>query len=127
VLIFCRNLDAFAEPEEDTVVLSTHHLQINADKVLALDGNAVPTGKFIKVEGTPFDFRNNTDAFTDTWSETVNLCGLGKSTTVHFLMTRLTSMSLGCQGYDACWIYNDPKHKGSKASLWSDKTGIKYV
>ncbi len=34
-----------------------HKLQINSDHILEVDDNLVPTGSFIPVDGTPFDFR----------------------------------------------------------------------
>jgi aldose 1-epimerase len=43
----------------------SHYLSINADKVLELDQDLIPTGKFIPVEGTPFDFRKEKMAGTD--------------------------------------------------------------
>ncbi|KAJ2912597.1 hypothetical protein MD484_g7813, partial [Candolleomyces efflorescens] len=50
------NLDAFEDPNTDTV-LDTHQLQIPASRVLDVDSNMIPTGKFIQVQDTAFDFR----------------------------------------------------------------------
>lgn len=35
-----------------------HKVQVNADHILELDENIIPTGKLMEVEQTPFDFRN---------------------------------------------------------------------
>jgi aldose 1-epimerase len=40
--------------------VSSHHLRLNCDTVLDIDNTLIPTGKLIKVEGTPFDFRETT-------------------------------------------------------------------
>lgn len=66
-----------------------HTLYIDASKVVALDGNAIPTGAFINVQGTPFDFRKP-QKLSARWDKTVDLC------------------SQGCQGYDrsAFWLNN---------------------
>tara|TARA_R110002096_G_scaffold200639_6_gene384672 strand:+ start:9994 stop:11094 length:1101 start_codon:yes stop_codon:yes gene_type:complete len=37
-----------------------HLLQINADAILAIDSRKIPTGDFLPIEGTPFDFRTPT-------------------------------------------------------------------
>ena len=37
-----------------------HLLQMDADQVLDVDGDLIPTGRFNSVEGTPFDFREPT-------------------------------------------------------------------
>jgi aldose 1-epimerase len=34
-----------------------HRMQINADRITAVDATLIPTGEFLPVEGTPFDFR----------------------------------------------------------------------
>ncbi len=39
--------------------ISNHHLQINSDKILEVDDKLIPTGKFVQVKGTPFDFRQS--------------------------------------------------------------------
>lgn len=36
-----------------------HEIAINADKFLPVDANVIPTGRFQKVDGTPFDFRTS--------------------------------------------------------------------
>lgn len=99
------NLDAF-EDGADTIL--DHHLQIDGSKVIELDSNALPTSKFIDVGETPFDFRKE-QTIGGRWDDTVDLCGKG------------------CQGYDNAWVYDKTKSKKSDTSLWSDKSGIRYV
>ncbi|KAI0637467.1 galactose mutarotase-like protein [Trametes polyzona] len=96
------NLDAFEGSEN---VLG-HKLHVDASRVIAVDGDAIPTGPFIEVEGTPFDFRN-TQAIGARWNDTVDLCGAG------------------CQGYDNCWIYDHTEEQKPGLTLQSDVSGIR--
>lgn len=65
-----RNLDAFQGGLNDTL---NHILRVDASKVIELDGNKIPTGKFINVENTPFDFRK-AKAHGTNWNATQGLC-----------------------------------------------------
>ena len=69
------NLDAFQQGSSDVL---DHKLHVDASRVVAVDGDAIPTGEFIDVEGTPFDFRE-ARAIGARWGETVGLCGGGPS------------------------------------------------
>ncbi|KAG5350683.1 hypothetical protein C0989_009821 [Termitomyces sp. Mn162] len=69
------NLDAFQDGVNDIL---GHHLQVDSSKVIAVDSNAIPTGDFIQVEGTPFDFTKEQEIGAR-WNDTVNLCGSGLS------------------------------------------------
>lgn len=40
--------------------INDHELMINADNITPVDATLIPTGKMMKVEGTPFDFRKPT-------------------------------------------------------------------
>ncbi|KAI0666056.1 galactose mutarotase-like protein [Trametes maxima] len=93
------NLDAFQGSEN----ILDHKLHVDGSRVVAVDGDAIPTGPFIDVEGTPFDFRT-TQAIGARWNETVNLC---------------------CQGYDNCWIYDKSEEQTPGLSLWSNVSGIR--
>ncbi|KAF5336545.1 hypothetical protein D9611_006726 [Ephemerocybe angulata] len=97
------NLDAFEDGVNDIL---NHNLEIGGSKVIDLDTNAIPTGKFINVTGTPFDFKK-AQTIGARWSKTVDLCGQG------------------CQGYDNAWIYDDDVSQKTGTSLWSDKSGIR--
>ncbi|KAF9262466.1 galactose mutarotase-like protein [Marasmius fiardii PR-910] len=97
------NLDAFQDGTNDIL---SHHLQVDSSKVVDLDGNAIPTGKFISAPGTPFDFRKE-QKIGARWNDTIDLCGQG------------------CQGYDHCWIYDHDESSRTGTSLWSDKSGIR--
>lgn len=51
---------------------------MDSSRVVAVDGDAIPTGEFIDVEGTVFDFRTP-ERIDYRFNETVGLCGGGKS------------------------------------------------
>ncbi|KAI0806052.1 galactose mutarotase-like protein [Irpex lacteus] len=96
------NLDAFQGSEN----ILKHHLHVDSSRVVAVDGDAIPTGEFIDVTNTPFDFRTP-QTIDFRWNETVGLC-LGE-----------------CNGYDNCWIYDQPHETKPGVSLWSDVSGIR--
>lgn len=73
-----RNLDAFVDKVANETVIASHHLEIASDKIVTLDGNSIPLGPFLEVEGTPFDFRKDTGPLEDRWNETAELCGAGQ-------------------------------------------------
>ena len=54
-----------------------HEMMINADNILPVDKTLIPTGKPMKVEGTPFDFRKSAVIGTriDTTNEQVRVGG----------------------------------------------------
>lgn len=64
-----RNLDAFQGSEN----ILKHHLHVDSSRVVAVDGDAIPTGEFIDVTNTPFDFRTP-QTIDFRWNETVGLC-----------------------------------------------------
>ena len=66
------NLDAFQGSDN----ILNHKLHVDGSKVVAVDGDAIPTGEFIDVEGTPYDF-SETQAIGARWNDTVGLCGGG--------------------------------------------------
>ncbi|EIN08587.1 galactose mutarotase-like protein [Punctularia strigosozonata HHB-11173 SS5] len=96
------NLDAFQGSED----ILDHTLHVDGSKVVAVDSNAIPTGSFINVTGSPFDFRT-TQKIGARWNETINLCGEG------------------CQGYDSCWIYDHAEDQKAGVTLSSDVSGIR--
>ncbi|KAG6872448.1 hypothetical protein C0995_009705 [Termitomyces sp. Mi166 len=98
------NLDAFQDGVNDIL---GHHLQVDSSKVIAVDSIAIPTGDFIQVEGTPFDFRKE-QKIGARWNDTINLCGPG------------------CQGYDHAWVYDNDESNKTGSSLWSDTSGIRW-
>ena len=67
------NLDAFRG--SDNVL--NHKLHVDSSRVVAVDGDAIPTGDFIDVTDTPFDFRETKPIDWD-WNQTVGLCGGGR-------------------------------------------------
>ena len=66
------NLDAFQGADD----VLAYNLRVDGSRVVAVDSNAVPTGEFIDVEGTPLDFRK-TQAIGARWDKTIDLCGSG--------------------------------------------------
>lgn len=72
-LSLLRNLDAFEDNIDDIL---GHHLRVGASKVIELDDLACPTGDFINVGTTPFDFRKE-QAIGARWNDTNDLCGSG--------------------------------------------------
>ncbi|GJE96237.1 galactose mutarotase [Phanerochaete sordida] len=96
------NLDAFQGSEN----ILNHHLHVDASRVVEVDGDAIPTGNFINVAGTPWDFRTP-QKIDYRFNETVGLCGGG------------------CSGYDHCWIYDNSEETKPGVSLWSDVSGIR--
>jgi aldose 1-epimerase len=67
-------LDAFQSSDD----ILNHHLFVDANKVIALDSNGIPTGEFIDVEGNAYDFRN-IQALGARWNDTEGFSGEGAS------------------------------------------------
>jgi aldose 1-epimerase len=102
------NLDAFKDGQ--TTVLN-YQAQIDASRVVRLDGDAIPTGQFLDLNATAnkdalFDFRKPR-TIGKFWNQTVGLCGGA------------------CQGYDHAWIYDHDETKRSGTSLYSPSSGIR--
>lgn len=121
----CRNLDAFQGSEN----ILNHHLHVDASRVVQVDGDAIPTGEFINVTGTPWDF-TTPHKIDYRFNETVGLCGAGECrggryTGGHGLTVRFTYGDAGCIGYDHCWIYDRSEEAQPGVSLWSDVSGIR--
>lgn len=79
----------------------SHYLTINADKVLELDQDLIPTGNILSVAGTPFDFRNAKMVGADINKED-------------------TQLKNG-HGYDHPFILN--KDKDTEISLYDKRSG----
>ncbi len=86
-----------------------HDLFISADYILENDSEKIPTGKFIPVEFTPFDFRHS-----------------------RRLELRVKAMS---EDFDHCFVFNEnskPKavvyspHSGIEMSLFTDYPGLQF-
>ncbi|PPR01531.1 hypothetical protein CVT24_001843 [Panaeolus cyanescens] len=67
------NLDAFQNGSDK---IYDHELRLDASKVIDVNEVSIPTGKFIDVESTPFDFRKERK-LGDRWKQTIDLCGKG--------------------------------------------------
>ncbi|KAI0048896.1 galactose mutarotase-like protein [Auriscalpium vulgare] len=103
------NLDAFRTQTgswNDSNILA-HTLRIASSRTLRTDSFNVPTGDIVAAEaGDVMDFRvpRRIDA---RWDAVNGVCGPG------------------CQGYDDCWIYDEPITGSPRLSLWSDVSGIR--
>lgn len=103
--------------EGETVL--DHQLQINGPWLLIVDENLIPTGGFLQVKGTPFDF-----------------------TTMHAIGDHINDNHFQLEnghGYDHNWIINtavggkvvksatlfEPK-SGRKMDVWSDQMGLQF-
>ena len=85
-------------------------LYINADRYTPADTTYMPTGKMLKVDGTPMDFRKPTPLSKDINNQ-------------RFAMTR------NARGFDHNWCLNtwhngQPNERTVAASLYSPQTGI---
>lgn len=102
-------IDYFANSDADTIVNLTQHsyfnlagtgdilghqLQIFAEKMTPTDKNAIPTGEFTNVKGTPFDFNSLTE--------------IGKR------INEQNEQIIFGKGYDHNWVL---KKKGNELSL----------
>ncbi len=120
--LYLRNLDAFQGSDD----ILAHHLHIDSSRVVAVDGDAIPTGEFIDVAGTAYDFRTP-ERIDYRWNDTAGFCGGGSL----FEQTSragngVTLFALaGCIGYDNCWIYDHNETSKPGISLWSDLSGIR--
>ena len=118
------NLDAFQGADD----VLNYKLHIDSSRVVAVDGDAIPTGEFIDVTDTPWDFRE-TKAIDWRWNETVGLCGGGKCVlqTLQCLWLISNLSNEGCSGYDHCWIYDHSEAEKPGVTVWSDLSGIRLV
>lgn len=66
------NLDAFQGSDD----VLNHTLRVDSSRVIAVDSYAIPTGEFIDVQDSPFDFRE-AQTIGARWDKTVDLCGAG--------------------------------------------------
>ena len=96
-----------------------HEPQINSPWVLTVDKDLIPTGKFLAVKNTPFDF--------------IDFHGIGAR--INDDNPQITNG----HGYDHCWIINsavggkvvpaatlyEPK-SGRMLEVWSDQMGLQF-
>ena len=83
-----------------------HTLCVNADKITEVDNNLLPTGEYLSVENTPFDFR------------VAKPVGQG--------ITDTHPQMIYAEGYDHNFVLNNPGYR--KASvLYSPLTGIRMT
>lgn len=94
-----------------------HKVTIYADSILALDSAMLPTGDFLAVEGTPFDFRNG--------------MAMGDS-----INSSHKQIQYGV-GYDHCWMLDNSKgiskaatvyepESGRVMEVWTDQPGLQF-
>jgi aldose 1-epimerase len=124
-----------ATTDKPTVVNLTHHsyfnlsgqgngdilgdlAYINSDKITAVDSHLIPTGEYLDVAGTPFDFRTPT-AIGARINDPNQILQYGP-------------------GYDDNWVINNPPGKfglqarvtdpnsGRVMEVWSDQPGLQF-
>jgi aldose 1-epimerase len=124
-----------ATTDKPTVVNLTHHtyfnlsgqgngdilgdlVYINSDKITAVDTHLIPTGEYLDVTNTPFDFRTPT--------------AIGKR-----INDPNTILQYG-PGYDDNWVINNPPgqlglqarvtdpNSGRVMEVWSDQPGLQF-
>lgn len=124
-------LDYRAQCDEDTVINLTNHayfnlseedtihnhlLWVNADQILEVDQELIPTGKRLSVENSPYDLRKPR-AFSEL------LANRKQSETFDRFNGLDTAFVLNQSGFHkAAWIY-DP-NSGRKLSVFTDQPGI---
>ena len=128
-------LEFTATTDKPTVVNLTHHtyfnlsgqgngdilgdlVYINSDKITTVDSHLIPTGEYMDVAGTPFDFRTPT------------AIGLRINDTNPILQYG--------PGYDHNWVINNPPgqlglqarvtdpNSGRVMEVWSDQPGLQF-
>ncbi|KAL1747662.1 galactose mutarotase-like domain-containing protein [Schizophyllum fasciatum] len=98
------NLEAYNETQD----LRAHVVQIQSSRVIATDGNLIPNGGFVDVEGTPLDFRE-AKSIGDSINATreAQYCGTD------------------CVGFDNAWVYDNNTGDAPILSVWSENSGIR--
>ncbi|KAA1469974.1 galactose mutarotase-like protein [Dentipellis sp. KUC8613] len=102
------NLDGFRTSTQNwnTATILDHTLYVDGSRYLKTDGDGVPTGDILNVDGTALDFRQPAKIGAR-FEQAKGVCGPD------------------CQGYDNCWIYDKPEELTHGVSLWSDFSGIR--
>lgn len=67
------NLDAFKDDSQDVL---SHLLHVDSSQMLDVDGGFIPTGKFVDIAGTPFDFKNQRSLLSK-WHSTLDIIEQG--------------------------------------------------
>ncbi len=83
-----------------------HEVSLNADKIVAVDENLIPTGELLAVEGTPFDFRTPVS--------------IGERIDADHQQIRFG------MGYDHCWVINGTGLRPA-AEVYDSASGIEMM
>ncbi|CAG0906754.1 unnamed protein product, partial [Cyprideis torosa] len=84
--------------------ITDHVLEINADRLVPVDDNLIPTGELAPVSGTPFDFTSPKPIGQDIGADNEQIKKGG--------------------GYDHCWVLNDQGQGLRQAAiLWHPASG----
>ncbi|KAK0453460.1 galactose mutarotase-like protein [Armillaria borealis] len=98
------NLEAYKETND----LDGHFAQFDASRVIATDGDLIPTGDLLEAPGTPLDFHvAKSIGVSINTTEGKDYCGTG------------------CMGFDNCWIYDGNDGHRPVFSVWSINSGIR--
>lgn len=98
--------------------INNHQLMIDADNITPVDATLIPTGQLMKVEGTPFDFRQPTaiGSRIDTTNEQIKN---GKGYDHNFVLK-------GADGSvkKVCTVKGDVS--GITLEVWTDQPGLQF-
>ncbi len=98
--------------------IEQHQLTIDADEITQVEQYAIPTGKFISVENTPFDFRKTK--------------AVGRDIRVKHAQLKLAGGQDNAGGYDHNWVLNNTNSQlngqlREVASLYDPTSGREMI
>jgi len=94
------------EGEDTEKAITGHHLKINSDYILENDTTSIPTGTFLPVENTPFDFKKFKKIESGINDTDNNQISIGK-------------------GYDHCFVFKNDNDKKMihAATVYEENSG----